>query len=113
MKNILFEEASPQLEAYIHLSHKEDFSEDNLFKVNQAINNGAKGIIILINYKLLKGKDLKEIEKQISEITKLLHVNGCLVKVIIESNFFTFEQFRSTYEICSTANVDYVRFQQK
>ena len=99
-------------ESYIHLSHRDDISDDTLFKVNNAIDDGAKGIVVLINYKLLKAENLKQLEKQIIDITNLLHLNGCLIKLIIESELLNFDEFKSAFEICSTANVDFVKFHQ-
>lgn len=112
MKEKKSEKINHKPEPYINLTHNTDVSEDNLFKVHNAIDNGAKGVIVLINYKLLRGKTLIELEKQIIDISKTLHINGCMVKLVIESRLFTFQQFKTTYELCSTANVDFVKFQQ-
>jgi len=86
--------------------------------VNECITNGADEIDVVFNYKSIKklsGKDDENFKSvydanldEITQITRLCHKNGVVLKVIVETGAITYEQLGIICDICSTPGVDYV-----
>lgn len=84
--------------------------EVKVFEAENACNDGAVEIDMVINIgKALQG-DWGYIEKEIGEVTKACHKHGAIVKVIFETDYVTKkEAIIKLCEICTKVNADYVK----
>lgn len=81
-----------------------------VFETENACNDGAVEIDMVINIgKALQG-DWDYIEKEIGAVTQKCHENGAIVKVIFETDYVTRkEDIAKLCEICTRAGADYVK----
>ena len=81
-----------------------------VFETEQACNDGAVEIDMVINIgKALEG-DWSYIEEEIGSVTRTCHENGAVVKVIFETDYVTRpEDIIRLCEICTRVNSDYVK----
>lgn len=77
------------------------------FETQDAIQNGAQEIDMVINIGALKSGDVKTLEQDVRSVVKA--ANGTLVKVIIECCYLTDEEKRIACEACARAGADYVK----
>lgn len=81
--------------------------ETKTFEAQNAINNGAEEIDMVINIGALLDKKFEYIEKEISDIRKICE--GKILKVIIETCYLDEENIKIMTEICNKLNVDYIK----
>ncbi len=81
-----------------------------VFETEQACNDGAVEIDMVINIgKALEG-DWPYIEEEIGSVTRACHESGAIVKVIFETDYVTRpEDLIRLCEICTDAGTDYVK----
>ena len=81
-----------------------------VFETEQACNDGAVEIDMVINIgKALQG-DWDYIEKEIKAVTEACHINGAIVKVIFETDYIKDENaIIKLCEICTKVRCDYVK----
>ena len=81
-----------------------------VFETENACNDGAAEIDMVINIgKALQG-DWDYIEKEIGAVTQKCHENGAIVKVIFETDYVTQkEDIVKLCEICTRVGADYVK----
>jgi deoxyribose-phosphate aldolase len=81
-----------------------------VFETEQACNDGAVEIDMVINIgKALEG-DWKYIEEEIGSVTRACHENGAIVKVIFETDYIRgTEDIIRLCEICTKVDADYVK----
>lgn len=81
-----------------------------VFETENACNDGAVEIDMVINIgKALQGS-WDYIEKEIGAVTQKCHENGAIVKVIFETDYVTQkEDIVKLCEICTSAGADYVK----
>ncbi|VVB78815.1 Deoxyribose-phosphate aldolase [uncultured archaeon] len=83
------------------------------FKINEtrlAINNGANEIDFVLNYNLMKNKDLKGIESEISDINEVAKEKyDILTKMILETSELSDEQIISACQIADRCAIDFVK----
>jgi deoxyribose-phosphate aldolase len=81
-----------------------------VFETENACNDGAVEIDMVINIgKALQG-DWDYIEKEIGAVTQKCHENGAIVKVIFETDYVTQkEDILKLCEICTNVGADYVK----
>jgi len=81
-----------------------------VFEAEQACNDGAIEIDMVINIGKALSGDWKYIEKEIKSVTDTVHQNGAIVKVIFETDFITRTEDKiKLCEICTKAGVDFVK----
>ncbi len=81
-----------------------------VFETENACNDGAVEIDMVINIGKALGGDWDYIEKEISEVTNTCHKNGAIVKVIFETDFVTKEaDIVKLCQICTKVGADYVK----
>jgi deoxyribose-phosphate aldolase len=81
-----------------------------MFEAEQACNEGAIEIDMVINIGKALSGDWKYIEKEIKSVTDAVHQNGAIVKVIFETDFITRTEDKiKLCEICTKAGVDFVK----
>ena len=81
--------------------------ETKTFEAQNAINNGAEEIDMVINIGALLDKKFEYIEKEISDIRKICE--GKILKVIIETCYLDEGNIKIMTEICNKLNVDYIK----
>ena len=79
------------------------------FETEQAIQNGATEIDMVINVGRLKAGDYEYVEKDVTQVVNISKKNGALVKVIIEAALLTDEEKIKACLICKKANADFVK----
>ena len=84
--------------------------EVKVFETENACNDGAVEIDMVINIgKALQG-DWEYIEKEIAAVTDASHKNGAIVKVIFETDYVSDEKdIVKLCEICTKVGADYVK----
>lgn len=81
-----------------------------VFESEQACNDGAVEIDMVINIGKALGGDWDYIENEIKTITDTCHMNNAIVKVIFETDFITRAEDKiKLCEICTKAGADFVK----
>jgi len=81
-----------------------------VFEAEQACNDGAREIDMVINIGKALGGDWEYVEKEIRAVTEICHQNRAIVKVIFETDFVTKAEDKiKLCEICTKAGADFVK----
>ena len=80
-----------------------------IFETQQAIEDGADEMDVVINLIALRGNAWSYLESEIKYIVEAVHKNGRLLKVIIESGILTNEEIVRCCEIYAKAGVDFLK----
>ncbi|OLR64333.1 deoxyribose-phosphate aldolase [Peptoniphilus porci] len=83
--------------------------ETKIFETENAIENGADEIDMVINVGYVKSKKFNEVEDEIREIAKVCHDNGKILKVILENCLLTKDEIKKACEISDRAGADFVK----
>ena len=83
--------------------------EVKTFETQNAIENGATEIDMVINIGALKARDLELVARDIRGVVTASHVRGALVKVIIEAVFLTDEEKTIACLLSKEAGADFVK----
>jgi deoxyribose-phosphate aldolase len=78
-------------------------------EAQQAIDDGADELDVVINLVALKSKAWQYLEKEISLVTEAAHAHNRLVKVIIESSILTNEEIIQCCELYAKKGVDFLK----
>jgi deoxyribose-phosphate aldolase len=79
------------------------------FETQQALDDGAQEIDMVINIGALKGGDDALVERDITEVVRVAHSRGALVKVIIETALLTDEEKVRACQLAKAARADFVK----
>jgi deoxyribose-phosphate aldolase len=79
------------------------------FETQDAINNGAVEIDMVINISALLSGDLDYVEKDIRAVVEVAHANQASVKVIFETAYLDDELIIKACELSELAGADYVK----
>ncbi len=82
-------------------------TNSKVLEAKEAIDNGASEVDMVINVGMLKSKEYRYVEKEISEIKKAIGDN--VLKVIIETCYLTEEEKKIACELSLNANADFVK----
>lgn len=80
-----------------------------LAEVQQAIQDGADELDVVINLVALKNKAWQYLELEMESIVEIAHANNKLVKVIIESGILTDEEIIKCCELYAKTGVDFLK----
>jgi deoxyribose-phosphate aldolase len=81
-----------------------------VFEAEQACNEGATEIDMVINIGKALGGDWKYVEKEIKTVTNTCHHNNAIVKVIFETDYITKTEDKIRLcEICTRVGADFVK----
>jgi deoxyribose-phosphate aldolase len=80
-----------------------------LAETEQALIDGADELDVVINLVALKERDWQYLAKEMNAITQLIHDQGKIIKVIIESGILTNEEIIRCCGIYSETGVDFVK----
>lgn len=79
------------------------------FETEQAIQDGAAEIDMVINIGALKAKKYDAVEFEVAALAKLCHTYGAILKVIIETCLLTQEEIIKMCAIVTRAEADYIK----
>jgi deoxyribose-phosphate aldolase len=83
--------------------------EVKAYETQQAIDDGATEIDMVINIGALKSKDYALVERDIATVARSSHAGGALLKVIIEAALLTDEEKVIACQLSKVAGADYVK----
>ncbi len=83
--------------------------ETKVFETENAINNGADEIDMVLNIGLLKSGKYSEVKDEIESIAKVCHENGKLLKVILENCLLTKDEIVKASQISEEAGADFIK----
>ncbi|MBC7797665.1 MAG: deoxyribose-phosphate aldolase [Pyrinomonadaceae bacterium] len=84
-------------------------TETKVYETQNAIENGACEIDMVINIGALKSGELEYVENDIIKIVQTSHENDAIVKVIIETALLTDDEKVSACQIAANAGADFVK----
>ncbi len=84
-------------------------SEAKVFETNNAINQGATEIDMVINIGALKARELELVAQDIRGVVTAAHSRGALVKVILETVLLTDEEKTIASSLSKEAGADFVK----
>lgn len=79
------------------------------YETQQAINDGAAEIDMVINIGALKSEDNDAVARDVNLVVQTAHAAGALVKVIIEVALLTDEEKTIACQLCRDAGADFVK----
>jgi len=83
--------------------------EVKAYETQQALDDGATEVDMVINIGALKSKDYALVERDIATVARSCHAGGVLLKVIIEAALLTDEEKVKACELAKAAGADYVK----
>jgi len=84
-------------------------TEAKVFETQQALDDGATEIDMVINIGALKGGDDALVERDIAAVVETAHRRGALCKVIIEAALLTDEEKVRACQLAKKAGADFVK----
>jgi len=79
------------------------------YEAQQAINDGATEVDMVINIGALKSKEYELVLQDIASVTRTSHNNGAICKVIIEAALLTDDEKIRACQLAKEAGADYVK----
>lgn len=76
---------------------------------DQAINDGATEIDMVINQSWFQSKMYQQVEQEISELVKITHQGNSILKVIVESCLMNAEQIKTVTKIVQASGADFIK----
>src|SRR5512139_3120350 len=102
--------SSVEVGCVIGFPHGNSSTAVKVFEAEQACNDGATEIDMVINIGKALGGDWDYVEKEIKSVTDTCHQNQALVKVIFETDYVTRNEDKIRLcEICTRAGADFVK----
>jgi deoxyribose-phosphate aldolase len=83
--------------------------EVKAYEAQQAIDDGATEVDMVINIGALKSKDNALVERDIASVARTSHAAGAMLKVIIEAALLTDEEKVKACQLAQAAGADYVK----
>ncbi len=83
--------------------------EVKAYEAQQAIDDGATEVDMVINVGALKSKDYSLVERDIATVARTCHAGGAILKVIIEAALLTDEEKVIACQLAKTAGAEYVK----
>ena len=83
--------------------------EVKAYETQQAIDDGATEVDMVINIGALKSKDYALVERDIATLARTTHAGGAILKVIIEAALLSDEEKVIACQLAKAAGADYVK----
>jgi len=83
--------------------------EVKAYEAQQAIDDGATEVDMVINIGALKSKDHALVERDIASVARTCHAGAAVLKVIIEAALLTDDEKVKACQLAQTAGADYVK----
>jgi deoxyribose-phosphate aldolase len=93
----------------IGFPHGSSTTQTKVFETEQAINDGAVEVDMVLNYGRLLSGEYDYVEKDVKAVVETAHKSNVLVKVIFENCFLTDELKVEACKICERAGADFVK----
>jgi deoxyribose-phosphate aldolase len=94
----------------IGFPHGNSSTAVKVFETEQACNDGATEIDMVINIGKTLGGDWDYVEKEIKAVTDICHQNRAIIKVIFETDYVIKKEDKiKLCEICTRAGADFVK----
>ena len=84
-------------------------TETKIFETQDAIENGADEIDMVINLGWVKDKKFANIYAEIEKLASLVHKNNKILKVIIETCQLEIDELKKMCEIVATSGADFIK----
>lgn len=84
-------------------------SATKLYEANEAIDNGASEIDMVINIGWVKAREYDKVSGEIDALAKLCHEKGAILKVIIETCLLTEEEKIAMCHVVSASEADFIK----
>lgn len=84
-------------------------TEVKVFETQQAIDDGAAEVDMVINVGALKSRDYELVERDIASIARACHAGNAILKVIIEAALLTDEEKVVGCQLSKVAGADFVK----
>jgi deoxyribose-phosphate aldolase len=106
----ILKESDVKVGCVIGFPHGNSSTAVKVFETEQACNDGAVEIDMVINIGKALGGDWQFVRDEIKQVTDTCHRNRAIVKVIFETDFVTREDDKIRLcEICTEAGADFVK----
>jgi deoxyribose-phosphate aldolase len=83
--------------------------EVKAYEAQQALDDGATEVDMVINIGALKSKDYALVERDIASVARTCHASGAILKVIIEAALLSDEEKVIACQLAKAAGSDYVK----
>ena len=83
--------------------------EVKAYEAQQAIDDGATEVDMVINIGALKSKDYALVERDVAMVARACHAGGAILKVIIEAALLTDEEKVIASQLAKAAGAEYVK----
>ncbi len=93
----------------IGFPHGTHHTATKVFEAQQALDDGAAELDMVMNYSRLLSGDTAAVAADIKAVTDLAHQRQAIVKVIFENCYLSHEQIIKACEISESAGADYVK----
>ena len=84
-------------------------TEVKVFEAQQAVQDGASEVDMVINVGALKSRDYELVERDIASIARACHAGSAILKVIIEAALLTDEEKVIACQLAKVAGADFVK----
>jgi deoxyribose-phosphate aldolase len=84
-------------------------TEVKVFEAQQAVQDGASEVDMVINVGALKSRDYELAERDIASVARVCHANNAILKVIIEAALLTDEEKVIACQLAKVAGADFVK----
>ena len=90
--------------------HGNSKTEIKVQETDLACEEGAAEIDMVVNVGKVLSRDWEYVEREIQQVTEVVHQHGAVVKVIFENDFLRDDELKITLcQICERARVDFVK----
>ena len=86
-----------------------NLTQVKIFETEQALNDGATEVDMVINIGALKAKENELVERDIAGVVQMAHSRNALVKVIIETALLTDEEKVRACQLAEKAGANFVK----
>lgn len=105
----LLHDSAVVVSTVVSFPHGNDTCATKEFQSEQAIENGAQELDMVLNISRLLSRDYDYVRNEIERVVRIAHARGALVKVIQESCFLTLEEVASACLLTRDAGADFVK----
>ncbi len=78
-------------------------------EIKKAVHDGAEEVDVVVNLCAVKSQRWNYVHNDIDSMTRAAHLNGKIIKVIIETGLLEPAEIKKLCSICSELEVDYVK----
>ncbi len=78
-------------------------------EIKRAINDGVDELDVVVNIAAVKNQDWNYVKNDIDSVTRISHMHGKIVKIILETAILSSDEIHRLCEICAEFGVDYVK----